>query len=52
MRKAAFFPLKSSLANAKAARVMTISIKAVVTTVNINVFRIYFPKGTVEKASM
>ena len=49
--KAMFFPLKFSLAKANAASVITASISAVVTTVNISVLRKYFASGTSVKAS-
>ena len=39
------------LANAKAARTITASMAAVVTSVKITVFTRYFPRGTVVKAS-
>ena len=45
------FPAKFNLANAKAARVMTTNIMAVVTTVKNKVFQRYLPRETVVKAS-
>ena len=44
-------PANRSLANAKAASVMTTSMSAVVPTVNQRVFSRYRPSGTVVKAS-
>ena len=50
--KAMFLPRNSSLAKAHAARVITISIIAVVITVKIRVFHKYLPRETVVNASM
>ena len=50
MVKRRFLPLNSSLEKANAARVMTITIMAVVTTVKINVLRRYLPRDTCENA--
>ncbi len=44
-------PANCSLAKAKAASVMTTSIRAVVPSVNRSVFNRYLPSGTVVKAS-
>ena len=46
-----FFPLNSNLANANAARIITISITAVVTSVNKTVLAKYFASGTAVNAS-
>ena len=46
-----FFPRNSSLAKAKADRVITASIMAVVARVKTKVFSRYFPRFTVVKAS-
>ena len=50
-RNAIFLPRNSSLANAKAARVITTTMMAVVRTVNTIVFTKYRPRGTDVKAS-
>ena len=49
--KARFFPRNSSLAKAKAERVITTIIMAVVADVKIRVLRRYFPRGTAVNAS-
>ena len=49
-RNTRFFPRNSSRAKANAARVITTSIRAVVATVKMRVFKKYLPRGTAEKA--
>ena len=49
--KARSLPGKFNRAKAKAARMVTKSIRAVVARVKITVFRKYWPRGTAEKAS-
>ena len=49
--KTRFLPRNESLANAKAASVVTKSISAVVTAVKSRVFSRYLPRGTEIKAS-
>ena len=48
--KTIFLPLKFNLENANAAGIITANIIDVVSTVNISVFRKYFPNGTAVNA--